>query len=81
MKDYCKSDLFKSVIDHPAFSEHNSQIFLSTNLVGSSKKTSKKFCHVGLSSRHLEWPLVSKAHLSGTRPIAAPTYGVVGKKS
>ena len=27
MQDYCKSDLFKSVIEHPAFSEHNSQIF------------------------------------------------------
>ena len=27
MTDYCKSDLFKSVMDHPAFSEHNSQIF------------------------------------------------------
>ena len=27
MKHYCKSDLFKSVIDHPAFYEHNSQIF------------------------------------------------------
>ena len=27
MKDYCRSDLLESVIEHPAFSEHNSQIF------------------------------------------------------
>ncbi len=27
MQEYCKSDLFKSVIEHPAFSDHESQIF------------------------------------------------------
>lgn len=27
MQEYCKSDLFKSVIEHPAFSDHKSQIF------------------------------------------------------
>ena len=27
MQEYCKSELFKSVIEHPEFSEHNSQIF------------------------------------------------------